>query len=405
MRRQSIFSLGDTQRVVLLGLAVLGLALSACQKKSAIKEYSRPLPVGSDALVKITDPAEIPYFGADTGNKALLLESLNQSLIYFNAPSSRNHYPMARITHDRAMRSVTRFKEMIEQGLWGSALDAAIKREFDVYMSVGWDGSGEVLFTGYCEPVYQGSRTPSARFRYPLYKLPPDLVKAADGTPLGRRTAEGPIVPYWNRQQIEEGEKLKNKGLELVYLEDAFEAFIVHIQGSARIILQNGDEFRIGYAGKTQHAYQSISMALVRDGKLKKDQLSLRSMKIFFRKHPDELKHYLYLNPCYVFFRPTIGGPYGSLGVAVSARRSIATDKHIFPRGSLSFLQAQIPLDGLSATQRMVGFNDFVLDQDTGGAIRSAGRCDIFLGTGLEAEAIAGAVRSEGRLYYLFLKH
>ena len=104
---------------------------------------------------------------------------------------------------------------------------------------------------------------------------------------------------------------------------------------------------------------------------------------------------YLEQNPSYVFFTETQGGPYGSLGARVTARASIATDKEVFPRGALALVDAK--LGGAP-------FRQFVLDQDTGGAIRSAGRCDIFAGTGPDAERVAGSTMAVGRLYYFFLK-
>jgi membrane-bound lytic murein transglycosylase A len=151
----------------------------------------------------------------------------------------------------------------------------------------------------------------------------------------------------------------------------------------------------VGYAGKTEQPYTSLGRALVRDGRIPEADVSLAAIRRHFAAHPEETQRYLDENPSYVFFTETPPGPFGSIGTKVTARASIATDKSVYPRGALAFVDARLG---------NAPFRAFVLDQDTGGAIRSAGRCDIFAGTGPEAEAIAGTTLSVGRLYYLFLK-
>jgi membrane-bound lytic murein transglycosylase A len=255
-----------------------------------------------------------------------------------------------------------------------------------------------VLFTAYCEPIYQGSLTPTAEFKYPLYKLPPDLVKEKDGTPRGRKTASGEITSYYSRREIEERQILK--GLELVYLRDPLEVYIIPVQGSGRIQLANGTEMRIGYAGKTDRPYTSIGKEMVREGKIPKGELSLQKMKDYFRAHPEQVRDYIYRNESYVFFTKREGGPYGSLNVPLTPLHSIATDKSVFPRAAVAYAVTQMPQSSLKPEP----FRSFLLDQDTGGAIRSAGRSDIYYGSGPDAESKAGHTQNEGRLYYIFLK-
>ena len=265
--------------------------------------------------------------------------------------------------------------------------------DFDVSGSKGGDGGGAVFFTGYCAPIYDASLEPTAEFRYPLYRRPPDLVSDSEGVPLGRRTETGEIVPYYTREEIERGNLLA--GHEFVWLRDRFETYIVQIQGSARLRMGDGSLLEIGYAGKTDRPYRSAALAMIDDGKLTRSELSLDGMKEHFRRRPADLDRYLRVNESFVFFTETTGGPFGSIGAPVTPYASIATDKAVFPRGALSYVVTELP----GAPHRA-----FALDQDTGGAIRSAGRCDLYLGVGPEAEALAGRVGREGRLYYLFLK-
>lgn len=371
-------------------------------RTQAKPNYSKPLRPGMVALEKITNPAELPYFGPGLHDKQFLLESIEFSQGYFRKPSSLRYFPYLDITHDRAQQSLEEFKILLMNSDKETQFHEQIVSHFDVYRSVGYNNQGTVFFTGYCEPIYQGRLTPTAEFRYPLYKLPADLVKDPEGKPLGRRTATGEIVPYYNRQKIESEDLLR--GQELVYLKNKLEAFIVHVQGSARIKLSDGSEYRVGYAGKTDHPYTSIGKELVKDGKIRENEMSLSAIKQFFASHPEELDHYLYRNECFVFFTQTEGGPYGSIGVPVTPYRSIATDKSIFPRGCLSFMKTNVPTFKQGGILSYRKFESFALDQDTGGAIRSPGRADIFVGTGPEAEILAGRTQAEGQLYYIFVK-
>src|SRR5262249_22688589 len=157
---------------------------------------------------------------------------------------------------------------------------------------------------------------------------------------------------------------------------DRLEAYIVHVQGSARILLPDGKEFRVGYAGKTDRPYRSIGEALVQDHRIQRDDLSLIAIKDYFARHPDDLQHYLYLNDSYVFFQQIQEGPYGSLNAKVTPMRTIATDKTVFPRGGVAYVDTMLPkLSAVGAVEKLP-YRGFALDQDTGGAIRSAGRCD-----------------------------
>ncbi|MBI2190752.1 MAG: MltA domain-containing protein [Planctomycetes bacterium] len=392
----------------LVFVAVAATLSTGCQspkKKPRARRpnYEQALPAGMMALQKVTSPGDIPNFGPGYAERDRLLEAIERSQSYFEKPSSRKYYPYLDISHDRARRSLQAFKEVLQSASSEKDLHERIVQGFEVYRSIGYNGQGVVLFTGYCEPVYDASLTPTPEFRYPLYKLPADLVKDEEGTPLGRRRADGGIVSYFTRAEIEGRNLLA--GQELVYLRDKLEAYIVHIQGSARLKLPDGTEYRVGYAGKTDRPYTSIAQSLVKEGKLKREELSLRKVKEFFAAHPEEMDRYLHQNECFVFFTHSEGGPYGSIGVPVTPYRTIATDKAVFPRGCLAYLETRLPAtEGEKPAEPSHEFRSFALDQDTGGAIRSAGRADLFIGTGPEAELLAGRTQSEGRLYYIFIK-
>lgn len=364
------------------------------------KNYSAPLPPGQLALRKI-DPSRYPDFGCAFHNRTNLEQAVQNSLAYLSKPSSKKYYPYGDITHERAVSSLHRFQSVLSEVTSPETLRQTIERDFDVYQSVGCDDRGTVFFTGYYCPIFEGRKQPDARFRYPLYKCPPDLVKDEEGRILGRKTTGGGTVPYHTRRQLEEGRLLK--GQEIAWLKDPFEAYVATVQGSAKIRLQDGSIYELGYSANNGHEYTPVAEAMIKEGVIKKEELSLQTLLNYFAAHPQEVPRYCWRNDRYVFFKEAPGGPFGSINVPVTPFRSIATDKEIYPRACLAFVDTKLPmLEGDRV--RNVPYAGFALDQDTGGAIRAAGRCDIFMGTGPQAEGLAGRTGAEGGLYYLFVK-
>lgn len=392
----------------LLALAVLAGGCATGEEEAAGKDYARPLPEGAPALVRV-GLEEVPDLGPLFKRREGALEALDQSLEYFAKPSSKTWFPYStadrEITHEDQVATLEALRSILEVSRSPVELRLRCLMVFDFYKSVGWDGSGEVLFTAYCEPIFEGRLQPTGAFRHPLYRLPDDLVKADDGTPLGRRMPDGRIVPYPTRGQIERQGLLD--GLELVWLSDPFEVYIAHVQGSARVNLPDGSQMCVGYAGKTDRPYTSIGMKLVEEGRIDRSDLSLTTLKRYFRRHPEELDRVLPMNESYVFFTEREPGPFGSIGGRVTPYHTVATDKSVFPRGGPCVAVTELPFTAGSGPGASLSFRKCTLllfDQDTGGAIRSAGRADIFVGTGSRAERLAGHTREEGRLFYLFLK-
>ena len=398
----------------ILVLCLLGCTPQKPQEAARPIDFRQPLPDGAVALRKI-DPSEYPDFGAMQVDPVRLGAAIDCSLKYLSAPSSRTYFPYLDITHDRAVATLLRLRDvcnqMIAMGRWDRAwFNQQICADFEVYKSYGApspDGMGytdRVLFTGYCTPIYDASLTPTPEFQWPLYKLPSDLVRdAMSGQVQGRRTPDGRIVPYFTRGEIETGHKLS--GDELVWLRSRWEAYVVTIQGSARLrIVDTGQIKEIGFAGTNGYPYTSPGLQMIADGVISRDQLSLRGLAEFFNSHPEMMDRYLPLDQRYVFFTDRPGGPFGSLNVPVTPLATIATDKEtkdIYPRAMPAFVTTSIP--GSSGGE-MRPFDGFLLDQDTGGAIRASGRCDIYMGIGPVAQSVAGHEMQEGELYYLAIK-
>jgi len=381
----------------LFGLIVLGTALVAgCQKPAQLEpieiNYEAPLPPGQLALRKITDPRQIPDFTAACANTAGLRESVQNSLHYLAQPSSQRAFPYGAITHDQAVASLRAFLAILDSRATPTQMNQALRDQFDVYMSVGCDQRGTALVTCYYTPIFAGSLVRTEQFRYPLYKAPPDLVKRPDGTP---------SAPMPDRRTIETSNLYA--GNELVWLADPFEAYVAQIQGSVKLRLPDGRLMTVGYTANNGYEYKSVRAELVKEGKIGKRD-GLPAMLRYFQAHPGEVTAYTWRNPRYVFFAPIDDGrPRGCLNEPVTPHRSLATDKSIFPPACLAMVATKLPeWRGRSIVD--TAFNGFVLDQDAGGAIRAAGRCDIYLGVGAEAGELAGRAQNPGKLYYLFLK-
>lgn len=382
-------------------MTCLALVSMGCQRSKSKPDYNRPLPPGANGLRLLRDLADWPDLRQPfTPGDPSLVEALDRSIGWFAAPSSKKPFPLFDVDHARAKASVYAWKQIMLESTSPEDFEQRIRDEFDCYTSVGFDDAGGVLFTGYYTPIFKGSLTPDSTFKYPLYKRPADLVTdPLTGEPKGRKVGDS-VVPWPSREEIESSGMLA--GTELLYVADKFEAYIIHVNGSAKIQLPDGQFKYIGYAGKTDRPYKGIGKTLVDEGKIEPEKLSLTSLKEYFKANPQDMDRYINANESYVFFSEYKGEwPAGSIGVKVAEFRSLATDKKVFPRAGVVLVNTTIPRsDGTKGP-----FNQIMLDQDTGGAIRAAGRADIYMGIGPNAERLAGGQFAEGRMYYFFLKH
>lgn len=242
------------------------------------------------------------------------------------------------------------------------------------------DGSAP-LFTGYFEPELEGSRFPTSRYKYPVYKMPKEA-----------RTQN----PWLTRREILTTDVLKNKGLEIAWVVDPVELFFLQIQGSGRIHLPDGSYLRVGYGGANGHPYRSIGVELVKRGIYNAHQVSAQVIKNWVRRNPVDGSEVLLHNPSYVFFRevsevPGHMGPLGAMNRSVTGMRTVAVDPAFVPLGAPVWVEkeGEIPMRRL------------MIAQDTGSAIKGAQRADIFFGTGDEAGRAAGRLRDPGRMLVL----
>jgi membrane-bound lytic murein transglycosylase A len=269
-------------------------------------------------------------------------------------------------------------------------------------------GEAEGLLTGYYEPIVQGSRFPSPEFHVPVYRRPRDLVAVGHergpfpnrGALVGRRNDKGEIVPYHDRAAIEAG-ALDGQKLEICWLKDAFDLVNVQIQGSARVILEDGTPLRINYDAHNGYPYSSIGRVLIERHLVAREQMSMQRIRDWMAANPDEAPKLRATNRAYVFFRITglshEGDPVGAQGVPLTAGRSIAVDRmHAY--GTPFFIEATLPIEGGKPASP---FRRLMIAQDTGSAILGPARADLYWGAGDDAGRLAGRIRHSGRFVML----
>lgn len=311
-----------------------------------------------------------------------------------------------------ALRSKPEWKDVCANSKNVNAKDnAAIRGFFESnflpYQVNHLDGGTDGMITGYYEPLLKGSRTKGGIFQTALYAIPNDLLTIdlsgvypdLKNMRLRGRLVGNKVVPYASRAEI----LPFLSGKELVWVDNAVDAFFLQIQGSGRVQLEeSGETVRIAYADQNGHPYKSIGRYLVDKGELSLDQASAQGIKAWITKNPTRQEELLNANPSVVFFKeekvldPSIG-PKGALGVPLTPQRSIAVDPTQLPLGAPVFLATTMPLSS-NPLQRLM------MAQDTGGAIRGAVRADFFWGFGREPGELAGRMKQRGSLWLLLPK-
>jgi len=198
---------------------------------------------------------------------------------------------------------------------------------------------------------------------------------------------------------------LKGMNLEIAWLKDPLDVAFLHIQGSGRLKLPDGKVLLVHYQTSNGRPYRSIGRYMIEKEFLSREEMSMQAIRKYLTENPGVLEEVLNYNPSYIFFRQVENGPIGSIDVLLTPGRSIALDSRIFPKGALGFISSQKPL--VNEKGELTGwtkFSRFVLNQDTGGAIKGAGRADIFWGSGPYAELAAGHLKHDGELYILIKK-
>lgn len=242
-------------------------------------------------------------------------------------------------------------------------------------------GKSEGTFTGYYEASLRGSRFKTAKYKYPIYAKPKDLDSE----------------PYLSRAEIESG-ALKNKNLELLYVDDKVDLFFMHIQGSGRVRLDDGTEVRVAFAARNNLPFIAIANYMYDNNLIDRGSFSSLGVRQWLKNNPDKMDEVMNINPAYTFFRISEGEyVVGAQGTPLTAERSLAVDNDIIPYGLPLFVDTKLKKPDGSKPQ----YSHLFIAQDTGSAIKGVVRGDIFFGYGKDAEEKAFRMASQGRYYIL----
>lgn len=374
---------------------------------------------GETYLVKYS--GKLPDFKYPVNVKKLL-GALEQQITWFKKNTEKTfNFGNRKISSAQMTESLLKFKEIIMTSENEESLKEIIKRYFDIYVLN--KGHGKTLLTSYYSPVYKGNLTRTDEFKWPIYKMPDDafFIQTNDFDSLFLKPGEArtahsvvaridsaskKILPYFTREEIDNQNALAGKNLEIVYLKNYLDQFLLHIQGGGFIELPDSTYLKLNFAGKNSHPYKSIGKILVDEGKIAKEEINLETIKEYFEKNPEDIHRVCNINKSYVFYEKADSvyqeissemAPYGSLNFPVTEKVSLACDKKYFPGGELAFLVA-------TGEQTADTLETFVIDQDTGGAI-TENHFDFYAGIGEEAGRFAGTFFSkQASLYFLVLK-
>ena len=358
--------------------------------------------------------SQYPEFSDDHGYKDLDA-SIEQSLNYLRrVPADREFsFGKDRYTAAHLIASHELFLDFLHTNPSQQELNRFITLNYEVYQSVGVNRKRDVLFTGYYEPTVLGSLTPDEDYRFPAYATPSDLIaidlslfseRFSGETIIGRNTGNT-VVPYYDRKEISELESFSEASDVLAWVKDPVDLFFLQIQGSGRILLSEGDQINLHYHTTNGHPYRSIGKLLIDEGKIAKEEMSMQKIRAYLHENPNEMSRILNHNPSYVFFKLEKEGPLGYLQVPLTAERSLALDRRIFPPAAIVYIETSRPiLDLEGRIETWKALKGFVLNQDTGGAIRGPGRADLFWGNSPYAELAAGHMQHIGSFYFLVSK-
>jgi membrane-bound lytic murein transglycosylase A len=267
-------------------------------------------------------------------------------------------------------------------------------------------GEREGFLTGYYEPIVEGSRTRHGEYIYPIYKTPPDLKTRVKQAVRSLRHRIGrKIAGYFDRGAIDAG-ALEGRDLEICWLKDPVESFFIHVQGSARVRLEDGKMLRLNFAAHNGYPYVSIGKIMIDRGIATRDQMSMDLIRTYFAEDPEDAREIMNQNRSYVFFReiselPADIEPPGAQGVNLTALRSIAVDKNLHVYGTPFWIEAELPIESDKSETK---FRHLMIAQDTGGAIVGPARADLYFGGGLKAGTQAGRIKNPGLFYMLVPK-
>ena len=356
-------------KTFLCGCLALLLAALCLQIPGCIRMRSEP-SAGRESALDRESSRRYPAFEDDLAYDGLA-QSLSASLGYFQSRPAEQQFAFGADAYTAAhmVRSLEVFLEYVHTGPSARDLSRFIRSRYRVYRAAGRQKDHRVLFTGYFEPILQGSAKGGDSYQIPVYARPADLLQVDlspfhprfKGLRITGRFDGRTLIPYHDRWEIEEHNALDGKALPLAFLKSRVDLFFLQIQGSGKIYLDDGRVLNVHYNGANGRPYRSIGRLLIEEGKIRPEEMSMQKIRAYLAAHPGEMSTILNYNPSYVFFKTETDGPFGAIGVTLTPGRSLATDRRLFPAGALCYIATRKPVvDGDGRIRRWDRFARFV---------------------------------------------
>ena len=351
-------------------------------------------------------------FTDDLDKASLKKVILNQlKIMALSNPAKVERLGDLMVTNGWLKKTLKSFLSLTNENLTPKEFSRRLLDEFIIH-HVGKGKRKQILFTGYYAPTMQASRVKTKKYRYPIYRIPksspePQLIGNSKNYKIHESSVPNPqIWRNFTRKQIDGEGVLSNQGLEIAWLDNDVDRFFLHIQGSGQLIFRDGTSLGAHFAGANNFKFGGLGKRMIKDGVIDLAQGSMQGIKKYFKKHPEDIEKYFFQNKRYIFFKlSSDGNPRGSGGGELLGGRSIATDKKVYPAGGLAFVKLRKPiLNDKNQIVQWKNFSRFVVDQDTGNAIRGKGRADFYFGMGDRAGAKAGHFHEWGDVFYIIKK-
>ncbi|WP_293798511.1 MltA domain-containing protein [uncultured Bosea sp.] len=375
------------------GSASVALAFSAALGLASVTAMASPPPLPQGARAEALSPAELPGWAQDDHAKAFAIFAQG----CMSDPPLRQGVPLP----ERLTAVCDKAKALAASGSIHREQARSFFEQNFAFWRIRPEGGETGFTTGYFEPEFEGSLTSSDAFPTPLYDRPKDLVTrfSEDDWPgldktlsAARRTAEG-FEPFPDRTAIETG-ALDGQGLEILWLRDPVDRFVLQVQGSGRVRLPDGSVARLTYSGRNGHPYTSLGRVLSQRENIPPEQMTMDRLIARLKADAGFARDLIRLNKSFVFFArrddlPAETGPIGGAGLALTPMRSIAVDRTAWPYGVPVWVDTTIP-DGTGGGEHLARL---MIAQDTGSAILGPARMDLFVGSGAAAGHRAGLIR------------
>lgn len=398
MRREAIF------------LCAAAVLFTACRTTGG--------PDKRGSSVELLAPADWPPLRDDLDADSLRRAGKNSAAFLRKQGQAFHRLGRLQVGTQRLIDTIEELSRIREQAGSGPALERALKKGFELYRVRGVKKGRGAHYSSYYAPVLEASRKRTEKFRYPIYQRPQDLVvtdlgaftrKMKGKSLVGRIDGKGRFVPYFSRRDIDVRGELKGRKLEIAWLKSGFDRLNLHIQGSGILRFRDGTEALARYAATNALPYKSVGLTLVGAGAMTRAKINSETLKQYLAEHPEGEGWLISQNPRYTFFElnalPAGAEPFGKIGERLTAGRSIAVDPRSVPLGAVAFIRfPMIQADREGGWLGKHPAERFVHCQDVGGAIKGAGRVDLYVGHGPQAKATAHNIWEQGELYILLKK-